>query len=240
MAFYYIYKLTNTVNGKGYIGFTSKSPEKRWDLHREKARKKVNFYLYDAINKYGWETFKKEVLYCSKDGQHTLNEMESLFIREHNTFYMNEQGYNMTLGGGGMLGHKASKESIQRRSKRMQGSGNTFYGRHHTEEHKRRVSEGVKRTRYLRIGDKAPHAGHKHSDVTRKQIGDTQAGTWEITFPDGHVATILNLRAFCREHNLTAPLMIAVSKNLQKQHKKFRCRKLNTSEDKSCQIQPIQ
>lgn len=227
MRIYSIYKLTNTVNGKGYIGFTSKTPERRWQMHLENAQKKRNQYLYDAINKYGWENFTKEVLYQSIDGPHTLNKMEPHFILEHNTFFMNDCGYNMTLGGAGALGVKHSEASKQKRSKRSKGSGNPFYGKHRTTEANRKTSEAVKRTRHLRIGEKAPFAGHKHSTTSRKQIGDTQAGTWKITFPDGRIEIIMNLRAFCRAHALTAPLMIAVSKGLQHHHKGHSCSKIS-------------
>lgn len=226
MAIYYIYKLTNTINGKGYIGFTSKTPERRWQMHKENAQNKRNQYLYDAINKYGWENFTKEVLYCSMDGPHTLKEMEPHFIREHNTFFINEHGYNMTLGGDGVLGVRHSELSRKKRSERSKGSGNPFYGKHQTPEVNQKTSEAVKRTRSLRVGDKAPFAGHKHSVASRQQIGDTQAATWEITFPDGRIETIQNLRAFCREHKLTAPLMIAVSKGRQTHHKGFKCKKV--------------
>jgi group I intron endonuclease len=223
MIVYSIYKLTNTINGKSYIGFTSKAPEKRWAAHLEKAHAKKNVYLYDAINKYGWENFTKEVIYCSQDAEHTLSVMEPYFIREYNTFFTDEHGYNMTRGGEGTLGAKFSDERKIAISIRLKGSGNSFFGRHHTDETKQKVSEAVKRSRHLRVGEAAPFAGHKHSEESRRQIGDTQGDTWQITFPDGHNETVHNLRAFCREHKLTAPLMIAVSKGRQRHHKNFRC-----------------
>ena len=228
MQVYYIYKLTNTVNGKGYIGFTSKEPEERWKAHLENLKKaaKKHLYLYNAINKYGWDKFTKEVLYCSTDLEHTLKIMEPYFIEQHNTHFLNEQGYNLTLGGDGVVGHKHSQEFKDARSMNSKGVKNPFFGRHHSEEAKAAVGAAVKRTRHLRIGEAAPFAGHKHSTESRKQIGDTQAGTWLITFPDGHQETIQNLRAFARENGLTAPLMIAVSKGLQRHHKQFRCSKV--------------
>ena len=224
---YSIYKLTNTINGKSYIGFTSKTPSRRWQTHLENAQNKRNQYLYNAINKYGWENFTKEVLYSSKDGEHTLHEMEPHFIHEYNTYYLNDHGYNMTLGGDGVIGWKPCAESVRKRSKRMKGNGNTFYGKHHEAKAKEKISIAVKRTRHLYVGEKAPHAGHKHTVESRKQIGDTQAGIWKITFPDEHIETIKNLRAFCRDYLLTAPLMIAVSKGLQHHHKGYKCEKIS-------------
>jgi group I intron endonuclease len=58
----YIYKITNKVNGKVYIGKT-KDPERRWREHKNeslKAEKKYVIYL--ALNKYGINNFDFEVI----------------------------------------------------------------------------------------------------------------------------------------------------------------------------------
>ena len=55
MAF--IYKIVNDVNGKLYIGKTTKTIEERYNRHLQNARNKVNRYLYDAMNHYGVEHF---------------------------------------------------------------------------------------------------------------------------------------------------------------------------------------
>lgn len=58
----YIYKITNLINGKMYIGKTSSSIEKRWrehisDSQKERCEKRP---LYDAFNKYGIKNFQIE------------------------------------------------------------------------------------------------------------------------------------------------------------------------------------
>lgn len=100
-----IYKATNKVTGKSYIGFDSSWP-KRKERHRENAEYNRSGKFYDAIRKYGWETFEWSILYQSVDKQHTLNEMESHFIKQYDTF---NNGYNMTEGGEGCFGATKNK-----------------------------------------------------------------------------------------------------------------------------------
>ena len=56
----YIYKITNLINNKLYIGQTKKTIEERFKAHIKVARQHKNRYLYDAMNKYGYENFKIE------------------------------------------------------------------------------------------------------------------------------------------------------------------------------------
>jgi len=100
-----IYKATNLINGKSYIGFDSAWP-KRMNRHLENANYNREGKFYDAIRKYGWENFQWEILYQSEDKERTLNVMEPQFIREYNTF---NQGYNMTEGGEGCFGATTNK-----------------------------------------------------------------------------------------------------------------------------------
>ncbi len=100
-----IYKATNLINGKSYIGFDSAWP-KRKNRHLENANYNREGKFYDAIRKYGCDKFQWEILYQSEDKEHTLNVMEPYFIKEHNTF---RQGYNMTEGGEGCFGATSNK-----------------------------------------------------------------------------------------------------------------------------------
>lgn len=88
-----IYKITNKVNGKSYIGQTRYTLEFRWRQH---LHKKDNVYFHNAIKKYGAENFSLEVLEeCDLD---KLNSREIFYIAKYNTF---ENGYNLTIGGDG-------------------------------------------------------------------------------------------------------------------------------------------
>lgn len=97
MAF--IYKITNDVNGKVYIGKTLHSVEKRWKEHIKDSKREhtENRPLYRAMNKYGIEHFHIETVEeCSAD---ISEEREAFWIKEYNSF--GKDGYNATIGGDG-------------------------------------------------------------------------------------------------------------------------------------------
>lgn len=104
MRVYYIYKITNTVNGKIYIGY-SYDPHKRWSEHKSNAKyQKYQEALYHAMRKYGIENFVMEVLCGCKDSSYTLKVLEPQFIKEYRSHFT-EHGYNLTPGGEGVIGH---------------------------------------------------------------------------------------------------------------------------------------
>lgn len=91
-----LYKLTNEINGKSYIGKTYDTLENRIIGHLYDAKKDrcKNRPIYRAINKYGAEKFLVTVLgYFSEE---ILEEKEIEFIELYNTY---KKGYNATLGG---------------------------------------------------------------------------------------------------------------------------------------------
>jgi group I intron endonuclease len=103
MIIYSIYKATNIITDKSYIGFDSHWP-KRKSEHKSAAIRDTSYNkFYNAIKKYGWESFTWESIYQSTDGDHCLNTMESYFIVEYNSL---ADGYNSTKGGESGLGNK--------------------------------------------------------------------------------------------------------------------------------------
>ena len=97
----YIYKITNQLNGKMYIGKTTDTIENRWKTHLYDARKERcrKRHLYAAMNKHGVEQFKiEEVEYVSDLS--ILSEREQYWIAYYDTY---NNGYNETLGGDGKI-----------------------------------------------------------------------------------------------------------------------------------------
>lgn len=95
----YIYKITNKVNGKLYIGKTEHmNPYDRWIEHMQDYTKERNNnrYLYRAMKKYGLVNFEFEIV--EKVYNDTLDNREKYYIQMYDTY---ENGYNMTLGGDG-------------------------------------------------------------------------------------------------------------------------------------------
>jgi group I intron endonuclease len=146
MIIYSIYKVVNQINGKVYIGFDSKWPNRvkkhKWNYLKSKQKK--NFRFYCALRKYGWDNFKWEIIYQSKDGQHCLKVMESHFIQEYDS-YLN--GYNMTLGGDGTLGKEPwnkGKKMQAMDSEIKKRISQTMTGKLRTKEHCDNLSESMK------------------------------------------------------------------------------------------------
>lgn len=101
MCIYTIYRSTNIINNKVYIGFDSAWPKRKQD-HKSSSKYDDNNKFYNAIRKYGWDNFVWEILYQSMDYLHTLNVMEPSFINEYDSL---ANGYNTDIGGiGGHLG----------------------------------------------------------------------------------------------------------------------------------------
>ena len=99
-----IYKSTNKITGKSYIGFDSSWPNRKRRHKTNSISREGKFY--DSIRKHGWNNFIWEIIYQSEDTEHTLNIMEPLFIKKYNTFH---NGYNMTEGGEGCFGATSNK-----------------------------------------------------------------------------------------------------------------------------------
>ena len=89
----YIYKITNKLNNKSYIGQTGNTIKDRMKKHYSNA-KVAKTGIDCAIGKYGRENFIVEEI-CSCDNSQ-LNELERYYIQYYNTY---NDGYNQTIGG---------------------------------------------------------------------------------------------------------------------------------------------
>ena len=90
-----IYKITNKINGKVYIGQTIHSLDDRWQQHIRNAKKGVRTHFYSAIRKYGENNFEPEVI-CEATTKEEMNLLETYYIQEYNSINV---GYNMVDGG---------------------------------------------------------------------------------------------------------------------------------------------
>ena len=102
-----IYKITNRINQKAYIG-QSVNIEKRWSRHKRSIQIQ-DYPLYRAMRKYGLEQFSFEVLEETLVSE--LDKRECYWIDFYQTA-LREKGYNLTLGGGGSGGQFLSLEDV--------------------------------------------------------------------------------------------------------------------------------
>ena len=151
---YTVYQHKNKINGKIYIGITSKDPEKRWGHNG--CNYKSSPHFYSAIQKYGWNNFEHNILFtkltkeqaCLKEQEliKYFNSMDRRFgynsTSGGETFVMNEEIRQKIskamMGNKNGLGHACSEEKKRKISEAQKG-------RQFTEEHRRKLSEAAKR-----------------------------------------------------------------------------------------------
>ena len=150
---YTVYQHKNKINGKIYIGITSQKPEQRWGS--QGCNYKSSPHFYSAIQKYGWDNFKHNILFTDlTKEQACLKEQE--LIKEYNS--MNREfGYNSTSGGDIFTMNEETKQKISQAmignqnglghpcsEEKKEKISNAQKGRKFTEEHKQKLSEAAK------------------------------------------------------------------------------------------------
>ena len=88
---YCVYKHTNLINQKVYIGITSQKTSHRWGHEGHNYNQQSKFF--NAIQKYGWENFSHEILYTNLTKEEAI-ELEAKLIDKYNSV---ENGYNCSL-----------------------------------------------------------------------------------------------------------------------------------------------
>lgn len=153
---YDIYAIINVVNNKMYVGQSRQGYRKRFIQHL--CPKSSCPLLNKAIQKYGKENFRCELLDIAYS-QEDANEKEKMWISALGT-YQREKGYNLSMGG--EIG-SFNKETIEKMSKAHKGEKNYFYGKKHTEEARKIMSEKKK----------GLYAGAKHPKARKIRCVDT-------------------------------------------------------------------
>lgn len=158
-----VYKTTNLVNGKIYVGQDSKNNPDY--LGSGKIIKR-------AIVKYGKKNFKKEILeYCKTKAE--LDKKEKYWIKRLNTI---EKGYNISEGGNGCLGCKQSDETKQKRREKNIGEKNPMFGKRLSDKTLLARSERVKKEGTYK-GDRNPNFKYKIDGSELKTLYITENKT---------------------------------------------------------------
>lgn len=204
----YVYLITNTVNGKRYVGQTTTSLSNRWNGHTSGARTGLyDWPLHRAIRKYGENNFQIKILAkCS-----TVQEMdhrETYYIKILKTLCPN--GYNAQSGG--HVNHTVSKETRMKKSQSVTGSKNPRFGKKNSPEHRHKISkarkgrpgnrpseEGLRKISKSNTG-KRPFLNKRHTEDTKLRM----------SLARNHV----KIKIFCVTNNITYNSLTEASKAL--------------------------
>lgn len=151
-----IYRITNLVNDKIYIGQTIQSLNRRLQKHFNSKSDCPK--LVKAFNKYGKENFIIELLMGNIQTPEETDFWEQYWIKVYDSI---KTGYNISVGGkSGWLGHHHTDESKHK-------IGLKSLGRTHTEENKKLMSH---------CGTDNGMYGKTHSDEAKQKISDKNRG----------------------------------------------------------------
>lgn len=181
--YYTIYKITNTLNGKFYIG---KHQTKKLDDSYMGSGKLIK----PAIKKYGIENFKKEILYIFETGD-DMNEAEK------NLVILSENSYNLCPGGKGGFGYinttgiikfKGKKHSAESRPKMGHPGNKTFLGKNHNLDTKEKIG----------LNSKLKLTGKKRSNETKLKISKTLEDKSGL-----NISLLIEIMEYANKNNLS-------------------------------------
>lgn len=158
MTYYGIYKITNKVNGKMYIGqHTTDSLDDGY--------LGSGVWLKNAVKKYGKEAFTKEWLEFAENAD-DLNYLEQLYVDEE--WCARPDVYNLIIGGGVRVGFKHTEKSRQTMSAKAKDrlktkTNHPRYGQHLTLAQK-------ERQHLSHLGQTSPMKGKQHSEETKRKL----------------------------------------------------------------------
>lgn len=176
-----IYKIMNTINDKVYIGSS-------FDIYARKCNhvsqlrnnKHDNIHLQSAWNKYGENNFTFKVIEIIKLEDSLSYKERDCFVKDREKYYIdsyksydNVKGYNIVENPlkSPMYGRKHTEESKRKMSEWQTGEGNNNYGKQLDEEHKRKISESKKGKNHPMFGKKLPNEYKNKISRTLKDKG---------------------------------------------------------------------
>ena len=233
-----IYKVTNKINNRCYIGQTIKTLKKRKQKHL--CSKSDNNYFHNALKKYGSKNFNWEIIdNCISKNE--LDEMEFHYIRQYNTLKPN--GYNLTLGGAkGTYGWKPTNENKKNISKGNKKWWNNLSAIDLEKWKKSQLPglENKKRKIKLSVIERFKNPENrekqkiiaknlwKNPEYRKTNINSRLVYIYELVSPKSKKIVIYNMSKFCKENGLSKESMLQVCDGKRKQghHKGWKAKKI--------------
>ncbi|WP_319467011.1 NUMOD3 domain-containing DNA-binding protein [uncultured Pseudodesulfovibrio sp.] len=167
-----VYKATNTINGKIYIGKTVRTLSHAQQRHFQRAKFQYKYgcysHFYNAMRKYGEKSFEWEILYKGNSDEE-IQQKEREYIAKLNSMDRST-GYNMTPGGDGGAGGTLSAKHRERISIANKGKNNQCYGKF-GEDH---PAYGHKKSNKAIEAIRKAHTGKNVSKDTRERISQAR------------------------------------------------------------------
>ena len=159
----YIYRITNNLNGKQYVGQTLHSDiHTRWNQHKRKCKTMLGRCLFNAYVKHGIENFKFEIVCVCFD--EACNDLEEFYIKKFGT--LSPKGYNLKEGGRNSRHNEETKKLI---SEKKTGVPSTIV---YTDEMKKARSE-------RQLASKNHNFGKSVSNEQRTAISEKMKQIWK-------------------------------------------------------------
>jgi group I intron endonuclease len=170
-----VYIATNKINGKQYIGYTTKTLCTRIKNHIRKAYNKsgkhYNYFFQRAIRKHSIDNFIWEVLCICVDKTDCCKK-EIQFIKEYNCIA--PHGYNLTFGGEGGIQSDITKLKISKTVKALQKQYPEKYDRMLTMTSESRSNQAKKAWETKKANGYKRVSGYKLSAKTKNQMSTTK------------------------------------------------------------------
>jgi group I intron endonuclease len=181
-----IYKITNKINGKFYIGKTIYDANSRLRKHRNTANSGSHYWLHNAMRKYGYENFIVETIE-KVDDPDMLNEREIFWIEKLNPEYNNHKG-----GTGGSKEGRPDitgqarenwQKGFDRKGKEPWNKGKTGLGGYKwskpmSDERKKEISEVMKNKKikciHCGLESNPGNIGRYHNNKCKKFLANTE------------------------------------------------------------------
>lgn len=173
-----IYKITNKINNKVYIGQTIQGFNFRYNHKGEDIERVYNYHKYNkstgrtynahllnSINKYGINNFDVVNVLDVAFSKIELDIKEKTYIEIYNSYH---NGYNLTLGGGGTVGLSGKNHGMYGKGYKLQGEKNGMYG-------VRRFGKLNPMYGVSRFGEDNPMYGKRHSEESKRRMSQNHA-----------------------------------------------------------------